>query len=372
MRPRLRQSKAVPVPEQAWQPNEDVHGDELLKLSLNEYRPLVFARLLSHEKITRIQEHPPGGDVAKDAPVNRTVLEQLRPQRTSATGFTLIELLVCIAVISVLIGLLLPALSKGRQLCRMVREQSAARQAMVAFAAYSHDSKGLVIAGYPTKKMVSGPITVVNSSGERLVGEIAQRYPWRLIPYMGGEFRGLYHDPRVIGMLNDHQSGYPDANHGYDYVLSLYPSLGLNATWIGGNDLQGQFGKDFVKVFGRPYITRVDEPRRPTDLITFVSGRSPSNALVPFLGKPQGMFRVESPVFTKAQGPQWEAAYDDQSETPGTNSGFVSLRHMGRAVAAMFDGHADSLTWEELRDMRRWADRADGPGWGLSPINGLK
>lgn len=289
--------------------------------------------------------------------------------RQALPAFTLIELLVCIAVIAVVIGIILPALSKGRALCKQLRESASAQQVMVAFAAYSHDSKGQVLVGYPTKKMVSGPITVVNEAGERLTGEAAQRYPWRLIPYMAGDFRGLYQDRKVLAFLVD-QKDYPDAVHSYDYVVSLFPSLGMNSAWIGGSDLSGEFGKDFKQVYGRPFITRIDEARRPTELITFVSARSQTHELLPAMGRPEGFFRVESPYFTDSLGKQWESNYEPEAPLPGANSGFVSLRNMNKAVTAMFDGHAQTMNWDQLNDMRHWADQATSADWSLKAKRG--
>ncbi len=296
---------------------------------------------------------------------SKTPISSRQATRQTSRAFTLVELLVCISVIAVVIGIALPALSKGTALCRQIREEASAQQVMVAFTAYAHDSKGLILVGYPTKKMVSGPITVVNAAGERLTGETAQRYPWRIMPYLAGDFRGLYQDKKVISFLVD-QKNYPDAAHSYDYVVSLFPSLGMNCTWIGGNDLVGEFGKDFKQVFSRPYVTRIDEPRRPTELITFASARVQTHELLPALGRPEGFFRVDSPYFTSSTGRQWDAAYDPAADLPGANSGFVSLRHSGKAVTAMFDGHAQTMGWTELNDMRHWADQATKPDWELA------
>ncbi|MFA9479151.1 type II secretion system protein [Phycisphaerales bacterium AB-hyl4] len=70
-------------------------------------------------------------------------MRQRRYQPT--TGFSLIELLVVISIIAVLIGILLPALSRARHAARAMNCLSNIRQMQVAHWAYVVDNDGLMI-----------------------------------------------------------------------------------------------------------------------------------------------------------------------------------------------------------------------------------
>lgn len=59
-------------------------------------------------------------------------------------AFTLVELLVVVAIISILISLLLPALNKAREAAILVECMSRQKQIAVAFAAYGFDYRGVI------------------------------------------------------------------------------------------------------------------------------------------------------------------------------------------------------------------------------------
>ncbi len=282
-------------------------------------------------------------------------------------GFTLIELLVVIAVIAVLIGIMLPALSGARGAARQIREMASGQQIMIAYTSYADAHRGYVLPGYPSRNMINqGRITAYDRSGEAISFPTASRYPWRLAPYMNYNFAGMYHSD---ASLEEFARTSLPGNIDERYVVSLFPLYGLNSQYIGGNERFLAFNPTTERVFGRFYVRRLDEVRRPSGLLTFATARADREtfASVGLSREFPGHFDVWAPRFSESAGEQWASTYDPRTPTPRENSGFVDLRHRGKALTAMFDGHVRALGWEELRDMRLWADQAAKPDWALGP-----
>ncbi len=264
------------------------------------------------------------------------------------SAFTLIELLVVIAIIALLSSLLLPALAKGKRRAKQVNEINAAKQLMLAWQLHADDNEDEVLPGY------SSSTEAKDDLGNTLGSPIRDRYPWRLAPALANEFRTIYVNESRRFLDEAEAMSHAD----FVYRASLYPSLGYNTVFLGGDEQKfnpavaaTSFGNDWL-------VTRTAQIRNPSGLIAFASARSRPG------GRDEaGYYAVHPPYLVTRQ---WDAAFSPAR--PPEKFGYVHPRWNARAVTAMTDGHAESLNQIELQDMRRWGNAADRADWTLRAL----
>ena len=260
-------------------------------------------------------------------------------------GFSLIELLVTISIISLLVGILLPTLSKTKLKASFVNELNTGRQLMIAYKIYASDNNGQVLPGYrydfPAK----------DRTGRSLQHPINARYPWRIAPYLGMNFEILYVNKNRKLL---HSFG-KDNEVNYAYGASLFPSLAVNSVFVGGDDQVLSPNKKAIKTFGNFAVIHESQATRASKLITFISARSIFQEKIV-----NGFYRTDPPYLNKRM---WSASWNHEEEP--SLFGFVHPRYNKKTVAAMFDGHAQSLSLDQTQDMRYWANNADRADWVL-------
>jgi prepilin-type N-terminal cleavage/methylation domain-containing protein len=265
-------------------------------------------------------------------------------------GFTLIELLVVVAVIGILSSLLLPALARAKQRAKQINEVNAAKQLILGWQLYADEHEDAVLPGY------SSQVEAFDNFGNPLSSPIRDRYPWRLAPHLGNSFRSIY--------VNESRRFLDEAeamSHGdYVYRASLYPSLGYNSVFVGGDEQKFNPALAAASYGIQWLVSRTSQIRRPTELIAFASARARPDG-----SRDESGYYVVYPPYLKSR--QWESAFNAAS--PPEKFGYVHPRWSGRAMAAMTDGHAETLNQAELQDMRRWCNAADRPDWTLSTLH---
>lgn len=268
------------------------------------------------------------------------------PTGPRRSGFTLIELLVVVAIIAVLAGLLLPAMSKAKSQAKKANEMSSSHQLMLAWQMYADDHNDRVLPGYRHGFEAS------DMDGHPVPFPINARYPWRLYPYLGKSFQVIYANENRP-LLQQFQR-MEDKSIGI-YAASVFPSLGINSTFVGGDDNELAPEGKAREVFGDFCVLKTSDTRRPSELMVFASSRGP------FEGKiVNGFYLVRSPFFMARRWSQ------DFNEADGPEAwGHVHPRFSNRALGGMVDGHVEALSKRELQDMRHWANQADRDDWSL-------
>ncbi len=274
-------------------------------------------------------------------------------------AFTLVELLIVIGIIALLLGLALPSLRGARDVAKMSKELSLARQMMIAYQLRTEDHKGYLMAGYPPAPAINDAPLAYDEVGNPVQAPASRRYPWRFLSYLDFNLEGLYTEKSRIEEMREEDLW------GYHYAVSVAPSLGLNQSFVGGSAdgdrTSVAFNPQAREVWGSGwYAKKESDVERPSMLMVFASAQS--SFAVEGGVQLNGSYKVTPPYFVERE---WDLEPPSQVADGASATGNISLRHQGKAVVGLFDGHAEAFDWEQMQDMRHWAPIADMKDWTL-------
>jgi prepilin-type N-terminal cleavage/methylation domain-containing protein len=129
-------------------------------------------------------------------------------RKSTQGGFTLVELLVVIAIISILAGMLLPALEKAIGSARSIACKNTLKQLGQGMGMYANDYNSFLPQKYEDPSGYAWPISIADYVGFNHEGSA------------GGWGPDIYHC--ASGELSSFASGYPNLSRGYmanDYVV---------------------------------------------------------------------------------------------------------------------------------------------------------
>lgn len=254
------------------------------------------------------------------------------------SAFTLIELLVVVAIIAVLASLSFVVAGKMMEQGYLAREIGASRNLMAAYLAYSAENNAELMPGYMAK-----PGRVTDDQGQALVFPSSGRYPWRLAKYLKASPKGTLIVNQQAKLTENKDHSY------YTYVVSLLPSLGMNVTYVGGDETGAFAPTNFNRsMFGDFCLTNLNQAVHSSLQIVFCSSHYSASGEGAY-----GFHMVNAPYTTSRN---WATEY--KPNLAPARTGYVHFRYNDRAVAVMLDGHTEMLNFEQMNDMRRWCNAA--------------
>jgi prepilin-type processing-associated H-X9-DG protein/prepilin-type N-terminal cleavage/methylation domain-containing protein len=251
-------------------------------------------------------------------------------------GFTLVELLVVVGIISILVGLLMPSLTRARIAARRVQCMSNIRQLALASIIYVNDNKGYVLAKIEW-----------DSATNKHRGTI-------VVP--GHNACAWYDDLYLILGRKIEVLECPDNGIVRHPAYQMAPPSGPRRFW------PGYFINCMVitQDTSKPHRNlKHSEYKRPWQKIWYGDCGVTLN------------YPGESPAIIERFRPASSRGLSDAT-SPNNYHASLSYRHGGRGSVAFFDGHVDCVIPDEVMPWSmgsvwgRWWD-PDGDGNHLTP-----
>ena len=218
-------------------------------------------------------------------------------------GFTLIELLVVMSIIALLMGVLLPSMSRARQQAKGVFCLNNLRQMVVAASSYTDSFDGHYPLAYYTEK--------VDGIRYYYSWDFTTYKDWSISPAKEVVEPGILWQGETMGKIQQ----CPSFKGADNWLADPYTGYNYNTSYIG-----------------------IDETVTPTDSAKITDIRRPSQTAI--FG--DGEYSAGANKFMRApfSNPR-DASFSDTARVAGTQG----YRHLGKTNVAFCDGHAQS--WKD-------------------------
>lgn len=233
-------------------------------------------------------------------------------------GFTLVELLVVIGIIALLISILLPSLQKAREAGVRISCSSNLRQLAMAWQSYAADNKGKLALSelrywrddatlpYNENTLWSGMLKPYTGDNQ---------VPFNNPAYLVGTYSLLTADkvfdcPAFTENIRDN-----------GFAVSAYVAYGMPMYGVGGAPGYSQF----------PQYKKINQISRPAERILFADSQYTDQYNVPYTPDLRGWYQLA----VISQDWLW----------------CVSYRHGNATNIAYCDGHAETVSKEQLKSM---------------------
>ncbi len=255
---------------------------------------------------------------------------RMRENNQPKCGFTLVELLVVIAIIALLMGILLPALGRARELARRAVCMANVRRLSISIKLYidNYDDR------FPPDRLRDPAAFITVGPYKRY----RPRWIWFLNEGMGfvinpyeyateGEFNN------ALEMDNDYYM-CPSLKH-YKYARNIRNgAYGYNFQYL-GNTRANPSATDYAN-----YPVWTSEIRSPAQTVAFCDSRGcniPHGEHAYLVDPPKMAFSKDARHFAPKNPALGPLKYSP-----------ADARHVGKVNVAFLDGHAEAMTYEDL------------------------